>query len=420
MIYLIICRTFAPENKRRCYVEFSEKLDIARCDACRCVRVFYLCQLRFSGADETVHEFFCGLSDSRFDLCSTIADFLQSATARVNAFSLAWMAVVVPACFGFACSCLVDIRTHGWCLQGGFRGCDGLPDLPDGYGSSCHHRQVRGECIQPDDLHVAVERSGGDSCPVDVSVGRTSCRYNLCDRFSEDIDITIDTLLSQGQKKKIKQAIVDSAQELGMTIENLDETRSRRDYNRYVIAYDSVIPMASDALKAAVLLETSYTAVSFPTVLLPVHSYIGDMMEQEAPDAIEEYNLNPFEMKVQGIDRTLADKVFAICDYYLQGKVAKHSRHLYDIYKLLPLVPQDENFRELVKEVRAVRAQSVICPSALPEADVPELLEKIIREKAYKQDYDSLTTQLLEENVPYDTVIAALKKVAESSLFENN
>ena len=137
-------------------------------------------------------------------------------------------------------------------------------------------------------------------------------------------------------------------------------------------------------------------------------------------DAIEEYNLNPFEMKVQGVDRTLADKVFAVCDYYLQGKVAKHSRPLYDIYKLLPLVPQDENFRELVKEVRAVREQSDICPSALPEANVPELLKKIIKEKAYKKDYDSLTTQLLEENVPYDTVIAALKKVAESSIFENN
>jgi len=41
---------------------------------------------------------------------------------------------------------------------------------------------------------------------------------------------------------------------------------------------------------------------------------------------------NPFEMKVQGIDRALADKVFAVCDYYLQGKVAKHSRHLYDIF----------------------------------------------------------------------------------------
>ena len=51
---------------------------------------------------------------------------------------------------------------------------------------------------------------------------------------------------------------------------------------------------------------------------------------------------------------------------------------------------------------------------------IPKLLKKIIREKAYKQDYDNLTSQLLEENVPYDTVIAALKQVAESSLFEKN
>lgn len=59
-------------------------------------------------------------------------------------------------------------------------------------------------------------------------------------------------------------------------------------------------------------------SIIFPTVILPVHSYIGDMMDKEAPDSIEEFMLLPFSMKVQGIDRTLADKVFAICDYYLQ------------------------------------------------------------------------------------------------------
>ena len=69
-----------------------------------------------------------------------IADFLQSATTRVDAFSLAWMVAVVPACFGFIGSCVIDIREDGWCLQGGFRGCDGLPDLPDGYGRGCYHR----------------------------------------------------------------------------------------------------------------------------------------------------------------------------------------------------------------------------------------------------------------------------------------
>ena len=147
------------------------------------------------------------------------------------------------------------------------------------------------QAIEKDYYVTMLLRLLAQKMPYIVFKGGTSLSkcHKVIRRFSEDIDITIDTLLSQGQKKKIKQAIVDSAQELGMTIENLDETRSRRDYNRYVIAYDSVIPMASDALKAAVLLETSYTAVSFPTVLLPVHSYIGDMMEQEAPDAIEEY-----------------------------------------------------------------------------------------------------------------------------------
>lgn len=81
-------------------------------------------------------------------------------------------------------------------------------------------------------------------------------------------------------------------------------------------------------------------------------------------------------MMVQGIDRTLIDKVFAICDYYLNDRVSKHSRHIYDIYKLLPLVPQNKNFKQLVKEVRLVRVNSKICPSAQPEIDVPMLLRR--------------------------------------------
>ena len=123
-------------------------------------------------------------------------------------------------------------------------------------------------------------------------------------------------------------------------------------------------------------------------------------------------------MKIQGIERTLADKIFAICDYYLQGKEQKHSRHIYDIYKLLPLVRLEENFKNLVNEVRSIRAQSPICPSALPDVNVPQLLEQIITEKAYKNDYDTLTTQLLEESIPYEVAINALKDIAQSDIFK--
>lgn len=70
--------------------------------------------------------------------------------------------------------------------------------------------------------------------PYIVFKGGTSLSkcHKVIQRFSEDIDITIDTLLSQGQKRKAKQIILDAAAELGLVIDNLDEIRSRRDYNR--------------------------------------------------------------------------------------------------------------------------------------------------------------------------------------------
>ena len=164
--------------------------------------------------------------------------------------------------------------------------------------------------------------------------------HKVIKRFSEDIDITIDRKLSQGQMKKLKAAIKAIAEELSLRIPNIDQTRSRRSYNRYILEYDSVLLEPDEVVQTAVLMETSFAEVSFPTVLLSVNSYVGDMMFEEAPDQISEYQLDLFEMKVQDIDRTLADKVFAICDYYMQKRVKKHSRHIYDIYKLLSIVPQ--------------------------------------------------------------------------------
>lgn len=237
-------------------------------------------------------------------------------------------------------------------------------------------------------------------------------------RFSEDIDITIDFKLTQGQMKKLKESIKAIAELLGLSIPNIAETHSRRNYNRYILEYQSVVSEPDDAVQTAVLMETSFAEVSFPTVVLPVHSYIGDMMAEEASEELENFCLNPFEMKVQGIDRTLVDKVFAICDYYMQDRVKKHSRHIYDIYKLFQLVPQTNEFKALVKEVRGVRAMTDICPSAQPDVNVPELLNFLIENEIYKEDYENITSRILEEDVSYDVAIEAVKKIALSGIFE--
>lgn len=242
--------------------------------------------------------------------------------------------------------------------------------------------------------------------------------YKAIKRFSEDIDITIDSKLTQGQMKKLKESIKAIAEQLVMTIPNIHETRSRRSYNRYILEYQSVLSEPDDAVQNAVLMETSFAEVSFPTAVLPVHSYIGDMMVEEAPEELKNFRLEPFEMKVQGLDRTLADKVFAICDYYMQNRVKKHSRHIYDIYKLLQIIPQTDEFKALVKEVRDVRAMTNICPSAQSDVNVPEMLKFLIENEIYKEDYENITARILEEDVSYDVAIEAVKKIASSGMFE--
>ena len=151
---------------------------------------------------------------------------------------------------------------------------------------------------------------------------------------------------------------------------------------------------------------------------MPVHSYIGDLFAEEAPESLEQYGLAAFLMKVQGSDRTLVDKVFAICDYYMNGNVKGHSRHIYDIYKLLPLTVQDESFRTLVKKVRAVRAKTKVCPSAMPGINVTKLLSEIVIKDIYKEDYNVLTSKLLEEKISYEDALTSVKSIADSRIFD--
>ncbi|MCI5512339.1 MAG: nucleotidyl transferase AbiEii/AbiGii toxin family protein [Candidatus Fimousia sp.] len=280
---------------------------------------------------------------------------------------------------------------------------------------------ISSEAVEKDYYVTMILKKLAENLSFVVFKGGTSLSkcHQVIKRFSEDIDVTIDMSLSQGQKKKVKEVIVEIVETMGLKITNLAETRRRRDYNRYVIAYESALPENGIVVQPAVLVETSYTAVAFPTVLLPVSNYIGKMMEIEAPEFVQVYGLAPFEMKVQGLDRTLVDKVFAVCDYYLQDKVKKHSRHIYDIYKLLPLVPQDEEYHKLVQEVRKVRKDSPVCPSARDNVDIPALLRKIIKETVYRADYRNLTEGLLEEKISYEIAIQALESIAEGKMFEN-
>lgn len=66
--------------------------------------------------------------------------------------------------------------------------------------------------------------------------------YKLIDRFSEDIDLNIDTENgpTAGQRKRLKESIVSVISGFGFALTNPDQVRSRRSYNKYIINYPTV------------------------------------------------------------------------------------------------------------------------------------------------------------------------------------
>lgn len=89
-----------------------------------------------------------------------------------------------------------------------------------------------------------------------------------------------------------------------------------------------------------------------------MHNYIHDFLQKTGQENIAlEYDLMPFKITTKSIYRTFADKVFTICDYYMDGKIDSRSRYLYDIHKIYSsqtfLI--DKSVKKLIEEVRRAR-----------------------------------------------------------------
>lgn len=242
--------------------------------------------------------------------------------------------------------------------------------------------------------------------------------YKLIKRFSEDIDLSIDCVNkpTEGQRKYLKSNVISIIDEFNFDLTNADEIRSRRDFNRYIIDYSSVF--SSDYLKQQLIVETAVFIKSYPSKVMTASCFIYEYLYSNGyHDIIKQYELEPFELNVQIAERTLIDKIYALCDYYLGDKVVEHSRHIYDIYKLLGVVEINDELRQLAIGVKEERKKHKTCLSAQDNIDMNLLLQEIIDKDVYKSDYDSITSSLLFEEVEYHMAIKALQAIVDNRLF---
>ena len=239
--------------------------------------------------------------------------------------------------------------------------------------------------------------------------------YSLIDRFSEDIDLSMNRKPTESEKKKTKTIIMEIGDKMGFTLTNPDEIQSRHSYNKYVFEYESLF---SD-IPLELIIETSFYQAVYPVEKHVVGSFIGKFCKERNIKLPIPFDASNVDMQVQSLERTFIDKVFAICDYRIQNMQDRDSRHLYDIAKLLPQIEMTSELDKLIDEVREDRMQSKNNPAAQLEYDIPKMLKEIISSRFYESDYNNITKKLLYEEVSYEDAIKnGIAVVANMDIFE--
>lgn len=239
--------------------------------------------------------------------------------------------------------------------------------------------------------------------------------YDLIDRFSEDIDLSMNRRPTQSERVKSKEIVISIADGLGLILSNPDEIKSRYDYNKYVFQYDSMFA----TIPLEIIVETSYYQAVYPVEKHVVGSFVGKFCKERNITLPIPFEAAEVLMNVQSVERTFVDKVFAVCDYKIQNMQDRDSRHLYDICKLLGKVKLDQQLDELIDVVRDDRMHSKNNPSAQLEYNIPEMLKEIISSRFYEADYKNVTQKLLYEDILYDYAIEhGIAVVAETDVFE--
>ncbi len=202
--------------------------------------------------------------------------------------------------------------------------------------------------------------------------------HHVTNRLSEDLDLTLARdPVSKEQRRQVKKAISEACSDLGFSLSNGDDIKSRRDFNRYEIVYSSKKSAVSG--KPVFQVDIDYTVQAFPCETLPAASMIYDYMHQSGQkDFIRQYKLQPFPVFVRTMESTLIDKINILCDSFQEDRINGNSHHIYDISRLIEHVSPDDVY------------------------NIPELLSEILDKEIYKKDYDSITARLIYDDTLYE------------------
>ena len=167
--------------------------------------------------------------------------------------------------------------------------------------------------------------------------------HKLIERFSEDVDIVV--LSNKGEsgnklKNKLK-AITDAVSSIMPEVEIKGITNKLGMIRKTAHQYNKQNFQGTfGQVKEQIFVEASWLGSSEPFINAEVTCYITEMMSKTGQARmIEQYNLQPFTVKVLSKERTLCEKIMSLVRFSQTEEpykdLANKVRHIYDIHMML-------------------------------------------------------------------------------------
>lgn len=264
--------------------------------------------------------------------------------------------------------------------------------------------------------------------------------YNLIERFSEDIDLSIDRTilgfegeLSKTQIKKLRKAsgnfivgefkeeLINQLEKLGVNNDNYnlifdDEIDDTSDPHRIELEYNSIVE-PGDYIPQRVIIELGARALLEPNEQKTIQSIIGQIYPEQV------FTIQPFEVIVVLPTKTFLEKIMLLHEEFLKPieniRHYRMSRHLYDIEKLMDhdygkeAIKNKELFETLVQHrskytpIRGI-SYDLHTPQTINFIPLKEVTE------LWKKDYQAMQEFMIYgETLEFEELIDKLKNLNE-------
>jgi len=163
--------------------------------------------------------------------------------------------------------------------------------------------------------------------------------YNLIERFSEDVDIAI--INDKGKTgNEIKTIIRTIEKDITCDLTELQMAGVTSKGSRFRKSVFEYVTTETGNTNNKLIVEINSFANPFPYQRLTIQSMVFDfLMQTKNEKFIEQYNLQPFVVKVLSMEQTLLEKLVSLIRFSFKENtvesISEKIRHFYDIYYLM-------------------------------------------------------------------------------------